>query len=113
MKNNGINNSTESPGGLSQEIDHLRLESCAAIGKGKSKRHSCSIISTKLEATAYVENNSKEAVARKFRVGARRIREWCQKKLQSSRLERKQTLFRLKVYQRVGVSQGLVIYLVI
>ena len=37
-------------------------------------------LSTKLEAIAYAESNGKEAAARKFRVDAKRIREWCQKK---------------------------------
>ena len=77
MNKDGINYSTESPGGSSQEIDHLRLQSCAASGKGR-KLHSYGI-STKLEAIAYAENNSKEAAARKFRVDARRIWEWWQK----------------------------------
>ena len=54
------------------------MQSGEASGKGK-KRHSYSI-STKLEAIAYAESNGKEAAARKFRVDAKRIREWCQKK---------------------------------
>ena len=78
MNNEGINNSTESSSGSSQENDHTRVQSGEASGKGK-KRHSCSI-NTKLEAIAYAESNGKEAAARKFRVDAKRIREWCQKK---------------------------------
>ena len=78
MNNEGINNSTESSSGSSQENDHSRVQSGEASGKGK-KRHSCSI-NTKLEAIAYAESNGKEAAARKFRVDAKRIREWCQKK---------------------------------
>ena len=54
------------------------MQSGEASGKGK-KGHSYSI-STKLEAIAYAESNGKEAAARKFRVDAKRIREWCQKK---------------------------------
>jgi len=66
MNKDGINNSTGSPCGSRQEIDHLRLQSCAFSGK-RTKRHSYSI-STKLEVIAYAGNNSNEAVARKFRV---------------------------------------------
>lgn len=73
MNNEGINNSTESSIGSSQENDHSRVQSGEASGKGK-KRHSYSI-STKLEAIAYAESNGKEAAARKFRVDAKRIRE--------------------------------------
>ena len=74
-----INNSTESPNGSSQENDQKSpLQRGATSGKGK-KRHSYSI-STKLEAIAYAESNSKEAATRKFCVDAKRIREWCQKK---------------------------------
>lgn len=78
MNNESINNSTESSSGSSQENDHSRVQSGEASGNGK-KRHSYSI-STKLEAIAYAESNGKEAAARKFRVDAKRIREWCQKK---------------------------------
>ena len=79
MDNDTINNSTESPSGSSQENDQKSpLQRGVTSGKGK-KRHSYSI-STKLEAIAHAESNSKEAAARKFRVDAKRIREWCQKK---------------------------------
>ena len=61
MNNEGINNSTESSSGSSQENDHSRVQSGEASGKGK-KRHSCSI-NTKLEAIAYAESNGKEAAA--------------------------------------------------
>ena len=78
MNNEGINNSTESSSGSIRENDHSHVQSGEVSGKGK-KRHSCSI-STKLEVIAYAESNSKEVAARKFRVDAKRIREWCQKK---------------------------------
>ena len=78
MNSEGITNSTESSSGSSQENVHSRVQSGEASGKGK-KRHSYGI-STKLEAIAYAESNGKEAAARKFRVDAKRIREWCQKK---------------------------------
>lgn len=87
MNNEGINNSTESSSGSSQENDYSRVQSGEASGKGK-KRHSYSI-STKLEAIAYAESNGKEAAARKFRGDAKRIREWC-KRRRSLRLQRTQ-----------------------
>lgn len=100
MNKDGINNSTESPGRSSQEIDHLRLQSCAASGKGR-KRHSYSM-STKLEAIAYAENNSKEAAARKNFVWMQEESENGAKRKQSSRLQHKQT--KGKDYTAVGES---------
>ena len=78
MNNEGINNSTESSSGSIQENDHSRVQSGEASGKVKKTtqlqyRH-------KLEAIAYAESNGKEAAAQKFRVDAKTIRKWCQKK---------------------------------
>jgi GTP cyclohydrolase II len=36
--------------------------------------------STKLEAVDFAEKNSKEAAARKYKVAAKTIRDWCSKK---------------------------------
>ena len=73
MTKDGINNSTES---LGDRIKRLSICAWRAVQpverEGNSNR-----LSTKLEAITYAENNSKEASARKFRVDARRIREWC------------------------------------
>ena len=91
MNNEGINNSIESSIGSSQEHDHSHVQRGEASGKGK-RRHSYSI-STKLEAIAYAESNGKEAAAQKFRVDAKKIREWYQKKaeLETSANPRKTT----------------------
>lgn len=72
MNNEGINNSTESSSGSSQENDHSRVQSSEASGKRK-KRHSYSI-STKLKVIAYAESNGKEAAARKFHVDTENLR---------------------------------------
>ena len=55
---------------------------CRAVKQVERERNDTATysINTKLEAIAYAESNGKEAAARKFRVDAKRIREWCQKK---------------------------------
>lgn len=69
LNKDGVNNSIGFACGSRQEINHLRLQSCAFSGK-RTKRHSYSI-STKLEVIAYAGNNSNEAAARKYRVYAK------------------------------------------
>ena len=86
MNKDGINNFTASPGGSSEEIHYLRLQSCAASGKER-KRLSYSI-RIKLEAIACAENNS---TARKPRHEKFVWMQGESKRKQSSRLQRKQT----------------------
>ena len=79
MNNEGINNSTESSSGSSQENDHSRVQSGEASGKGK-KRHSYGI-STKLEAIVLQKVTARKPqhenfvwTQREFENGAKRKR---------------------------------------
>ena len=78
MDKDSINNCTESHWGSSQETAQLHLQSCAASGKWR-KWHSYSI-STKREAIAHAEKESREAEVWKFGTYATGIQEWCKKK---------------------------------
>ena len=87
MNNEGINNSTKSSSGSSQENDYLPVQSGEASGKGK-KRHSYSI-STKLEAIAYAESTARKPQHENF-VWAQREFENGAKRKRSLRLQRTQ-----------------------
>ena len=77
MTKDGINNSTES---LGDRVKKLSICAWRAVQPVEREGNSYNL-STKLEAIAYAESNGKEAAARKFRVDARRIREWCPTKV--------------------------------
>lgn len=76
MNKDVFNNSTES---LGDRVKKLIICAWRAMQPVEREGNSYSL-STKLEAITSAENNSKEALARKFRVDARRIQEWCKTK---------------------------------
>lgn len=77
LNKDGVNNSIGFACGSRQEINHLRLQSCAFSGK-RTKRHSYSI-STKLELLMLVITATKPR-RENFVCMQRRIRLWCKKK---------------------------------